>query len=432
MLDKSHDAVIQPQDNLTLWRYMSFPKLCGVLETSTLAFPRADQFEDPYEGSWSSAGIKQLEEDACSGKIGAADAEALIPHARRTLRCSVANCLRSEALSARLHRSTTRRISNMNNPVIPTDMLAAIKNCDSRMDAIVEELAKHPDTQRTPSVAYHYTDGTGLFGILENRTIRLTDIYGLNDPTEVLHGVKSACEILTAEAAKGHPAAETFAQLYAKFPNSLQLIAHWFVGCFSRNGDDLGQWRGYANNGHGFALGFDTELLEKPFISPPGSPVGRTATFSVRYNDAALGAIHRRLAQEVVPLLALPKGRNLSDAVVSEFMRQLSIYLSAAVVRAALFFKHEGYRNESEYRFLQLRSIGDSLSDLKLRARGHSLIRFTEFHWKAVTPSPLREVVLGPAVDEDAGREFVAACLKHADIDPAGVRVGKSSIPYRG
>jgi Protein of unknown function (DUF2971) len=322
-------------------------------------------------------------------------------------------------------------MSSIADPPLPPDMLAAIEDCDARMDAIVDELATHADTQRTPSVAYHYTDGTGLFGILENRAIRLTDIYGLNDPTELLHGVKSACKILTAEAAKGHPAAKEFAEHFAEFPNSLQLIAHWFVGCFSHDCDDLGQWRGYGNNGHGFALGFDTELLKKRFIAPPGSRVSN-ATLSVRYNDGALGAIHRKLAQKVVPLVALPDGSKLSNPVVLEFREQLSIRLRSAVVRAALFFKHEGYRNEAEYRFLQLRSIGDPLSDLKLRARGDSLIRFTECDWRATAPSPLREVVLGPAVDERAGREFVAACLRHVNIDPAGVRVCKSKIPYRG
>src|SRR5690606_8501496 len=35
------------------------------------------------------------------------------------------------------------------------------------------------------------------------------------------------------------------------------------VACFSLNGDLLSQWRGYASNGLGYAIGFDPKILNK-------------------------------------------------------------------------------------------------------------------------------------------------------------------------
>lgn len=321
---------------------------------------------------------------------------------------------------------------NEEAPAIPSDMLAAIVECSSRCEEILDEVGTHADTVRTPLTAYHYTDGPGLFGVLESGVIRMTDIFGLNDPTELLHGVRHAHEILIAEAAKAHPAAIVFAKKFSAFPDALPSIAHMFVSSFSHNGDDLGQWRGYGSNGHGFALGFDNQLLEERFILRGGKRITNNSTFSIRYDDEALRAVHQRLVQEVFPLIELPQGRNLDNSIINEFMKQLSIQLSLCVVRAALFFKHPAYQNEAEYRLLHMRPIDDPLPDLKLRARGHSLIRFTEFDWYTADRPQLREVVLGPALNESAARPFVMECLRHAGIDPSSIRIWKSGIPYRG
>lgn len=59
MLDNAHPAVTPPRENVTLWRYMDLTKLLSLLETRALHFSRIDQFEDPYEGVWSLAGVRE-------------------------------------------------------------------------------------------------------------------------------------------------------------------------------------------------------------------------------------------------------------------------------------------------------------------------------------------------------------------------------------
>ncbi len=317
------------------------------------------------------------------------------------------------------------------NTNVPADMLEAIEACYQRCAAIVDNFAIKADAQPAPASVYHYTDSAGLLGILESGKVRLTDIFGLNDPSELRHGVNHACEILATEALRGHPAAKLFAEKFnAVMGGYVEESAHYLIACFSCDGDDLGQWRAYGDNGRGFVIGFDGDLLEKAFVKADEHGRGN-ATLLVNYNDALLRELHQQLVREVLPLIAMPAGRNLENAVINTFMKELSVSLSVCVIRAAIFFKHEAYKNEQEYRCLQIRGMDQPVDDLKHRVRSYSLIRFTDFDWKTKDPSVLREIVIGPAADESAARAFIHNCLLAGGFDPEKVIVRRSGIPYR-
>jgi len=48
-----------------------------------------------------------------------------------------------------------------------------------------------------------------------------------------------------------------------EFFSSLQLYLHPFIACLTLEGDQLSQWRSYADDGRGFAIGFRASALEK-------------------------------------------------------------------------------------------------------------------------------------------------------------------------
>ncbi|WP_144609010.1 DUF2971 domain-containing protein [Bacillus cereus] len=50
MFVKDEDINSDINDDAKLWRYMDFTKLVSLLSTSTLYFPRSDQFKDVFEG----------------------------------------------------------------------------------------------------------------------------------------------------------------------------------------------------------------------------------------------------------------------------------------------------------------------------------------------------------------------------------------------
>lgn len=53
-----------PPAETQLWRFMDFPKLVSLLERKALFFPRANELEDQFEGTWSRATLQRLEGSA--------------------------------------------------------------------------------------------------------------------------------------------------------------------------------------------------------------------------------------------------------------------------------------------------------------------------------------------------------------------------------
>jgi hypothetical protein len=152
---------------------------------------------------------------------------------------------------------------------MPPEMRALVDGFLDQAEEVVNEFSGGLEAIPTPPAIYHYTDGTGLRGILQAGKLWFTDIFNLNDPTELRHGFRPAIELLQAEAETGLPEMKQFANnVIAMLQGGIEEIAHFFVCCFSRSSDDLGQWRAYADNGRGFAIGFDGLTPERAFCKP--------------------------------------------------------------------------------------------------------------------------------------------------------------------
>jgi len=93
----------------------------------------------------------------------------------------------------------------MNNNLIPAEMRQAIQVFFRKAEAIVNSFASTLDKQPPPSIIYHYTNDAGLRGIIETGKLWFTDIFNLNDPTELRHGLNPALEILAARSCRWAP-----------------------------------------------------------------------------------------------------------------------------------------------------------------------------------------------------------------------------------
>ena len=52
--------LIPPEDSVKIWRFMDLPKFLSIIQTKTLYFARADQFEDPFEGARGQTGDENV------------------------------------------------------------------------------------------------------------------------------------------------------------------------------------------------------------------------------------------------------------------------------------------------------------------------------------------------------------------------------------
>jgi hypothetical protein len=312
--------------------------------------------------------------------------------------------------------------------LVPSDMKDAIARFHSEAKQIIDSFLTTLESYQPPPIVYHYTNDAGLRGILQSGRIWLTDIFALNDPSELRHGLSRATIILSEKAANGPPESKLFATDFAALNKALNQSAHYFVCSFSEAGDDLGQWRAYADNGRGYALGFSTQALEAAFGKGSQSPTSNNAAFPITYDDSTLDGIQRQLVERMFSLISLPRGRNLSQDALGAYMVELSVALAANALHAGLFFKHEAYSNEKEYRFLEVHRA-DAAPAIKLRSRPYSLIRYREFDWKAADAAALRRIVIGPAADRETGRRFAEDCLR--EFVRGEVEIVSSLIPYR-
>jgi hypothetical protein len=229
-----------------------------------------------------------------------------------------------------------------------------------------------------------------------------SDIFGLNDPSELRHGLKVAIDVLKSRITDARPEIATFASQLERFDidAGIEAAGHFFICCFSGDGDDLGQWRAYADDGRGYALGFETAALEDAFCRRKGKPIPQHSTFPVTYDDAELTRIQIALVDHIDPLISLPRSVRIGSAAMHAYMSELLVYHAMNVIRGVMFFKHEGYKNEKEFRFQQLFRRDRPAPDVKYRRRPHSLVRYREFDWRALAGHSLKEIVIGPAADK--------------------------------
>jgi len=192
------------------------------------------------------------------------------------------------------------------DPRIPRDIAKAILRYDAGATKILQDFLKTVEGAKPPPRLYHYTSDAGLEGIIKSGKLWFTDFFALNDPSELRHGLSIAIDVLKSRATDERPEIATFAKMLERFDidAGIEAAGHFFICCFSGDGDDLGQWRAYADNGQGFALGFDTSSLEDAFTKKKGKPIKQHSTFHVTYDDEKLTQIQTAFVNLVDPLIS--------------------------------------------------------------------------------------------------------------------------------
>jgi hypothetical protein len=123
--------------------------------------------------------------------------------------------------------------------------------------------------QSDNEVVYHYCSAETFLNIIQRKTIRFSDANLLNDAHEVRWGysvfIKAVNELLNREGRyKNAPEIpQDFFDSIDEIWSNSGLHTSNFVACFSLDGDSLSQWRAYADDGMGVAIGFKTKELRR-------------------------------------------------------------------------------------------------------------------------------------------------------------------------
>lgn len=316
-------------------------------------------------------------------------------------------------------------------------------------------------------VLYHYTDATGLLGILKpielhsmwaselsnvgSLTLRASDVRYLNDRAELRFGAKILSEVLDQhvndqDLPKEHAsvlrtlsaevAADNLTMNWATHRSRIAVHA----ACLSQQKDQLSQWRGYGANGGGYAIGISRDLLQNRSARlQSGRPDGKGASlYQVHYGlDNArkfLSDFISSLLRPVDPFNDVPY---INGERPTDFARLACMYAIAQV-------KHQSFDEEQEWRLITDTSGYDFT---EFRTGRNGLIPYVDLCINpkqvrleadsgeyTVLPSELvrrsiTSLVVGPGPDQELRVDAARRLMHKNGYNPEVVT--ESEVPYR-
>jgi Protein of unknown function (DUF2971) len=286
-----------------------------------------------------------------------------------------------------------------------------------------------------PSSLWHYTDASGLQGILSTQQLWATRVDFLNDALEFWYGVDLFVKALVAYNASGcKPPTRRFVDGLRDpdrfvIPSFLMRTASAFVTCFCADGDLLSQWRAYAgrDNVGGYALGFE----------PPGDIHA--------WPQAAAGS-HELALRRVLYDCTEQKGECLAlvDQLVAfldtdptdlEIQKSFSDSLIDGLIEIATWCKHPAFREENEWRITYIRSDDASPLPLDHRSSSGLVVPFVRLEVPRAVGAydkslPIAEIKCGPSPDPERKQAGVRSILTTLP-DGGKIAVNGSSAPLR-
>jgi hypothetical protein len=186
-----------------------------------------------------------------------------------------------------------------------------------------------------PGPLYHYTSIEAFLNIVQSKSFYASDIYYMNDATEISYAVGLAESIIGAGTADGILPPEFSASLKQALYNTQ--LAKVFGISFSLERDALSQWRGYGG-GAGLALCFNPEKAMKL------AAANGLALVKCEYDQSRQVSLIKDTLRSVVAAIKSSPRPLASEVIERECLLQLCPVLSK--------IKHPAFRDENEWRML--------------------------------------------------------------------------------
>ena len=316
--------------------------------------------------------------------------------------------------------------------------MVAPEHAGALADLIVEQqtiLTRLQKNRRnTPTgMAYHYTGQRGMEGITKNGTLWLSDYATMPDTGEISWAISVGMDVFRKayeESARTGRLNRFFEMVTTIAKKPLKELFHAYILSMTPNGEVSGQWELYGEKSAGYCLCFDGKLLDKAFVAfTKSSGLLASGSFKVLYDENRLRRLMKLYVDNAFEAVLWLKVKNSysSRRASFEVMYEIGANLLFAFIFTALFFKHPGDSAEDEYRYIVMTAPSSPRSPLlKWRPGRKGKIAYFDFEWKSHSPSPLKQVKIGPAQNEARGRRIVEKALKSAGL---WADIAMSSMP---
>ena len=247
-------------------------------------------------------------------------------------------------------------------------------------------------------VLYHYTSANALKNIIKEKRIWFSDIHYLNDKSELTYTFDMLYRILNQETKlnkkfKEHLKIYMDIHIYGKPLKVIKIPRqNIFVASFSQAPDELSLWNYYTKSDKkfGYNIGFKIDTFMKNKLQ----------------NFYCGKVIYDTNEQEEQIKKALFDYQNIyikydnddeRESIVSTFIDFIEL--------TALFFKHEAFASEREYRNVYIINENNNPFQIEYRIHNGIFIPYIEIEFtidkiESVTASPLIDIKLGDGVNQ--------------------------------
>ena len=274
----------------------------------------------------------------------------------------------------------------------------------------------------------HYTSPSALIGIVQTGRIWATDARFLNDYREIAEGISIVRSVV--EAALQIHKLETLEKLMIALRDR-GLSQRIYVASFSKEDDDLSQWRAYSSGKIGVCLTFF-----KPHLERIGGSQGFEMAECIYEFDQKVEAAEAEVELLVAELEAI-EGQDVGTTADQEADRCFR-----RLVRLAASMKSPAFHAESEWRAIQIDHGGNN-PNLEFRATSLGVVPYTMLNLEEDDSSKWTKDPLGNAVHGKLGitqYTLYPANIENALFDSvsslvwkhnAGGGIKRSSCPHR-
>lgn len=202
--------------------------------------------------------------------------------------------------------------------------------------------------EEAPKTLYHYCSLDAFYNIMKNRSIWLSDIRKSNDSEEL----KWIIKMVQTHFFKYNPhlliIPDQISQEEYERKKSISLTIDYILRndvfkcwgfCLSEKRDNLGQWRGYADNGKGVSIGFKMQTFSRiPTIAQSVKKAKSVAFGKVLYGKVAVDALFSQCP-------------TASAGKLSDTFESMERAFGGALLYAP-FCKNDAFEEEKEWRLI--------------------------------------------------------------------------------
>lgn len=240
-------------------------------------------------------------------------------------------------------------------------------------------------------ILYHYCGLDAFLSIIKNSTLWLSDIRKSNDYLECVYCRDKINEKIRGFLEDDKEALEAWDFGY-NINSDLSMDMISYVACFSENKDQLSQWRGYADNGAGIAVGFSRESFADLKEAAPSHISFR----KVIYDEKEQEKFIERIARESIKAMETKPVAQVAAELNQNYRLQFPV------------LKNASFEEEAEWRIIfndsfskRKRHVGKNIlfSGIRYTVREKRLVSYIEMDFSKLKYNAIKEIWIGPKVE---------------------------------